>query len=210
MGDHLKKIILIIAALCCAAISCDVLAQEKAASKLTNLTSDSGINIEKMNLTLHNNTFLFGQFGLTTAEAVKFNAPRPGWMLKGIQILGWDGFKGTVPTVPRARLICIEVRDKDRNLLYRFADTQVPYFNFALNITNPIVAEIDLPPIPVSGEFYIMFYDRGAVDVGAELENSTGNSYFFNMRTLELQPAKLPWAPNQTIPVNWIIRAIGE
>jgi hypothetical protein len=204
--------IMIAAALFCAAITLAglSLAQQstQSADEETVLISDSGQNLSVMNWTLTSAIELFGQAGFDIAEAVKFTAS-DGWTLDGVQILGWDGFNGTSESVPSDGAIALEVRDSDLNLLYRFTDSQMPYFNFRNNVTSPIVASIDLPEIPVSGDFYLCFYDRGSVVVGAEVENATGNSYVFNRVNKELVPA-LPTGPNQTEPVNWVIRAVGH
>jgi len=162
-----------------------------------------------MNWTLTSVIELFGAAGFDIGEAVKFTAPSAGWTLDGVQILGWDGFNGTADSVPSNGPIALEVRDSNLNLLYRFTDSRMPYFNFRNNVSVPIVASIDLPAVPVDGDFYLCFYDRGSVVIGEELDNATGNSYVFNRVNRELVPA-LPIGPNQTQSVNWIIRAVGH
>ena len=59
---------------------------------LTVLKRDSGMNFSEMNYTLFSAVNEFGLAGLGIGEVVKFNAPKPGWKLKGVQIVGWSGF----------------------------------------------------------------------------------------------------------------------
>lgn len=149
--------------------------------------------------------------GLATAEVTKFTAPKSGYKLTRVNILGYDGFNGTASSIPTQRIIALEVRDSKFNLLYRFADTQIPYTNFLLNLTVPTLLSIELPSVPVSGEFYICFFDRGAVAVGSELQNkSTNSSFIFNEAEVTLGPASLPVSATKTAPVNWIMSVVGS
>jgi CheY-like chemotaxis protein len=97
----------------------------------------------------------FGRSGFFIAEAVKFKAPNPGWKLNSVKLVAWDGFNGTVESIPSSREIGLEVRDKDLNLLYKFADSQLPYSNYAQNATLGYPMTIEVPSIPVSDDFYI-------------------------------------------------------
>jgi hypothetical protein len=145
------------------------------------------------------------------AEAVKFKAPKPGWKLNAVQLLGWDGFNGTVESIPRERIIALEVRDKDLNLLYKFADSQLPYSNFVRNATIIYPFTINIPQIPVSNEFYVCFYDRGAIKVASERLNETSdNSFFYVEEGNQLLPAALPTQENASTPVNWIMAVSGN
>src|SRR5690606_30040304 len=119
---------------------------------------------------------------------------------------GWNGFDGNTSSIPDSDNFLIEVRDADLNLLYRMADTQNAYFTFPV----PILRAIDLPSIPVTDEFYVIFYDRGSMFIGMELENATGNSYFYDNLYSELLPVEFTDANNVTTRVNWVIRAVGE
>lgn len=207
-GDNTKKMILIIA-LCITALS---LASISIAADTQNgdvLNSYEG-NLSEKALGISNAVGLFGQAGLNVAEAVKYKAPKAGWKLQQVSVLGWDGFNGSIDSVPNDRIIAMEVRDKDLNLLYRFTDSQRPYTNFAFNRTIPTFINIDLPSVPVSDEFYICFYDRGAIGVLSEKLNTTGNSYYFNNAGNELAPAEIPVSENETALVNWIMVASGS
>lgn len=145
------------------------------------------------------------------AEAVKFKAPKPGWKLNAVQLLGWDGFNGTTESIPRERIIALEVRDKDLNLLYKFADSQLPYSNFVRNATIIYPFTINIPQIPVSNEFYVCFYDRGAIKVASEPLNETSeNSFFYVEEGNQLLPAVLPTRENASTPVNWIMAISGN
>jgi len=146
------------------------------------------------------------------AEAVKFKAPKPGWKLSTVQILGWDGYNGTVQSIPRERIIALEVRDKDLNLLYKFADSQLPYSNFIRNATETYPFTIRLPSIPVSDEFYVCFYDRGAIAVAGEVLNETSkNSFIYIEDGNTILPANLPlFKENESLPLNWIMTVGGN
>jgi hypothetical protein len=146
------------------------------------------------------------------AEAVKFKAPKPGWKLNSVQILGWDGFNGTMESIPRERIIALEVRDKDLNLLYRFADSQLPYSNFIRNATETYPFTVRLPSIPVSDEFYVCFYDRGAIAIASEILSETSeNSFIYIEDGNTLLPANLPlFKENESVPLNWIMTVRGN
>ncbi len=184
------------------------LAQSNAASAnttMTVLTQDSGTNITNMNLTLYSAGNDWGIDAFSVGETVKFTAPKPDWKLKQIRVLGWNGFNETTLAVPSPSNFLIEVRDENLNLLYRLADTQNAYF------TQPVPAliSIDIPALPLTGVFYIIFYDRSTMRVGVEVEKGTGNSYQFNSMNGELIPADFR-IDNETTKVNWVIRAVGE
>ena len=146
------------------------------------------------------------------AEAVKFKAPKPNWKLNTVQVLGWDGFNGSTQSIPRERIIALEVRDKDLNLLYRFADSQLPYSNFVRNATETYPFTISLPSIPVSDEFYVCFYDRGAIAVASEILNETSqNSFIYIEDGNTLLPSNLPlFRENESVPLNWIMTVGGN
>jgi len=171
---------------------------------MTVLKQDSGTNLSLMNMTLYSVAMDMDAFSV--GEAVKFKAPNPGWRLKQVRIAGWNGFDGNTSSIPDSENFLIEVRDADLNLLYRMADTQNAYFTFPV----PILRAIDLPSIPVSNEFYVIFYDRGSMFIEMELENATGNSYFYDSLYSGLLPVEFTDANNVTTQVNWIIRAVGE
>ncbi|HSD58153.1 MAG TPA: hypothetical protein VLB04_08220 [Methanotrichaceae archaeon] len=204
----MKKMILLIAAICCAALSYNVLAQGNVTEpQLTVLKQDTAENLSAANLTLYTAVDDFGIDAFNIGEAVKFTAPEPGWELKAVQILGWNGFNQTAGSIPQQSNFLIEIRDQNRDLLYRMADTQNAYFTFPV----PLLREIEIPSIPVTGDFYVVFYDRGSMWIGMEQENGTENSFFFNGLNKETSPAQFTYGEdNQTLKVNWVIRAAGE
>jgi hypothetical protein len=204
----LKKMILLMAALCCAALSYNVMAQGNATEpQLTVLKQDTAENLSASNLTLYTAVDDFGVDAFVIGEAVKFTAPKEGWKLKNVQVLGWNGFNQTAQSIPQQSNFLVEVRDQNKDLLYRMADTQNAYFTFPV----PLLREIEIPSIPVTGDFYVVFYDRGSMWVGMEQENGTGNSFFFNGLNKETSPAQFTYGENnQTLGVNWVIRAAGE
>ncbi|MDQ1262084.1 MAG: hypothetical protein QG575_1265, partial [Euryarchaeota archaeon] len=74
----------------------------------------------------------------------------------------------------------------------------------------PALIAIDIPALPLTGVFYIIFYDRSTMRLGVELDNGTGDSYQFNSMNGELIPAEFRIDNNESTKVNWVIRAAGE
>jgi hypothetical protein len=186
-----------------------VIAQNNAGSavpELTVLKQDSGVNLSRMNMTLYSAATDWGIDAFGVGEAVKFTAPESGWKLMQVRVAGWNGYNDTTKIIPSANDFLIEIRDKNLELLYRMSDTQNAYFTF----TAPVLRAIDIPALPVTGDFYVIFYDRGAMVMGMEQENGTGNSYFYDSLTSELIPASFKDANNKSTKVNWVIRAVGE
>ena len=204
MGDHLKKTILLLACLCCAALCINAIAAEIATSQSTTLREDSGKNYSEMNFDLFSS---FDQFGsLNIGEAVKFTAPKTGWKLQKVRVVGWSGFNNSTQTFPSERNIMLEIRDKDLNLLYKFVDTQNNYF---LSEIGPLFGEIEIPAVPVTGDFYVVFYDRGATRIGMENNDGTGNSFLF-MGGQMIPAESTIQETNETIKINWLIEAVGK
>ncbi|MFB3765463.1 MAG: hypothetical protein ACE14P_09475 [Methanotrichaceae archaeon] len=206
----MKKMMLI-AIICLAMLS---LISISPAAEAQVLKSYEGNLTEKVMANQINYTTLvryLGVPGLATAEVTKFTAPKSGYKLTRVNILGYDGYNGSAESIPMQRIIALEVRDSKFNLLYKYADTQVPYTNFLLNLTVPTLLSLELPSVPVSGEFYICFFDRGAVAVGSEVQNkSTNTSFVFNEAEAALGPASLPISQTETVPVNWIMSVVGS
>lgn len=200
----MKYTILLLACLCCAALCINAIAAQTGAPQLTTLRGDDGKNYSEKNFTLFSSLSAFGS--LNVGEAVKFTAPKAGWKLEKVQVLGWSGYNETTQTYPADRNIMVEIRDKDLNLLYKFSDSQNNYF---LSETGPKFGEIEIPALPVSGDFYVIYYDRGAAPVLMETANATGNSYLFLNGNME--PAEFPTSKNnETIAVNWMVEALGK
>lgn len=199
----MEKTILLVLAFCFLSLIGMTLAQsneEAASSNLTVLKQDTGSNF-----TMYTASSDWGIDALVVGEAVKFTAPKPDWKLMQVRVLGWNGFNNTTRTVPVPSDFLIEVRDQNMNLLYRLADTQNAYFT----LLSPEFRGIDIPALSVTGDFYIIFYDRSTMSLGMELENGTGNSYFYTSTTGELMPAVFT-IDNQSTKINWIIRAVGR
>jgi hypothetical protein len=173
---------------------------------LTILKQDSGKNFSEMNITLFSAVNEFGIAGLHIGEVVRFKAPKPGWKLKGVSIVGWSGFNNTTKLFPPDRTFLVEVRDNNTDLLYKFVDTQNIYY---ASTTGLVAQYFDIPALPVTEDFYVIFYDRGSMGLGMERENGTGNSYF--VINGQLMPAEFKTnTTNETMKVNWMIRAVGE
>ncbi|MFZ2471269.1 MAG: hypothetical protein WAW52_04930 [Methanothrix sp.] len=200
----MKNTILLLACLCCAALCINVIAAETATSKLTTLREDSEKNYSEMNVTLFSSLVEFSS--LDIGEAVKFTSPKAGWKLQKVRVLGWSGFNESLQTFPADRNIMLEIRDKDLNLLYKFADAQNNYF---LSETGPLFGEIEIPAVPVTGDFYVVFYDRGAAPIGMETSDGTGNSFIFVNG--QIMPAdRTIQETNETVKINWLIEAAGK
>ena len=168
------------------------------------LKQDSGMNFSDMNFTLFSAVSEFGLAGLQIGEVVKFNAIAV--KLNGVQIVGWSGFNNTTKQFPADRMFLIEIRDSNGDLLYRFNDIQNMYY---ASTTGAVAHKFDIPALPVTGDFFVVFYDRASMRLGMELNNATGNSYFIvngNLVPAEFKNAKT----NETQKVNWLIRAVGE
>ncbi len=173
---------------------------------MTVLKQDTAENLSAANITLYTAADDFGIDAFVIGEAVRFTAPIPNWELKSVQILGWNGFNGTTESMPVSSNFLLEIRDQNMDLLYRIEGIQNAYFTSSM----PILREIDVPSIPIMGDFYVVFYDRGSMLVGMQQEYATGNSYFFNNLNKETRPAQFTYGDNnQTLKINWVIRAAG-
>jgi hypothetical protein len=201
-GGYLMKSILTIAGLCCLALCFAAIAED--AAELTTLRQDSQTNYSLMNLSLFSSLYDLGV--LDAGEAVKFTAPKPGWKLQKVNVVGWSGYNETTETFAADRNVLLEVRDADLRLLYKFADAQNNYF---LSRTGPVVGEFEIPAVAVTGDFYVVFYDRGAAKIVMENYNGTGNSFIYSGG--ELIPAEFTDPEtNETNSVNWLIEAAGN
>lgn len=200
----MKNTILLLACLCCAALCTNAIAAQAAAPQPTTLRGDNGKNYSEINFTLFSSLVEFGSLGV--GEAVKFTAPKAGWKLQKVRVLGWSGYNQTTQSYPADRNIMVEIRDKNLNLLYKFADSQNNYF---LSDIGPRFGEIEIPALPLTGDFYVVYYDRGAAPIGTETTNATGKSYIF--LNGEMEPAEFPISENnETVSVNWLMEAVGN
>jgi len=205
----LKKVIFFMAVLFCATMINGVIAQNSAsASKLTILKEDSG-NLSKVILMPYTTFQDFGPAnGLFVGEAVKFTPPRVGWKINGIEVTGLTTYNNTTKHFAPDRNFLVEVRDKDLNLLYKFADMQNLYFAYPRE-GRILSRAIMIPAIQVTGDFYVVFYDRGSMRIAMEQTNETSNSFFFNGK--QMMPANFTTAKtNETMKINWIIRVAGK
>ncbi len=209
----MKKMVLLITVLCLMVLSLTgISAAADAKSPENQLLNSYEGNLSQKKIVSIDLLSIMGLPAYFIAEAVKFTAPKPNWKLNTVQILGWDGFNGSTQSIPRERMIALEVRDKDLNLLYRFADSQLPYSNFVRNATETYPFTIRLPSIPVSDEFYVCFFDRGAIAVASEILNKTSqNSFIYIEDGNTLLPSNLPlFRENESVPLNWIMTIGGN
>lgn len=198
VGDYLKKAILMMSVIFCAffGITDSCLAESENESEDVVLMYDSGIP------TGLSGTSLLGY----AAETVRFTPPYSPWTLTKIQIAGWNGYDNE--TIPNSeKLIYLEIRDDDLNLLYQFSDSHIPYFTH----TELTLANFEIPPLVVTSDFYVCFYDRGAVGVAYNTTNiDDDRSFFYDRYTGELVPARAEVSGSDELaPLSWIIRAVG-
>lgn len=194
---------LLFSGLCCALLCISASGADSTPEQSKTLTG-SDLNFSEANITLFSSFEVFG--ALDIGEAVKFTAPSSGFNLQKVRILAWGLFNETTQTYPAERNIMLEIRDTDLKLLYKFADGQNNYF---LSRDGPVFAEIEIPEMKMTGDFYVVFYDRGAAPIGAADVAESGNSYLFN--GAETFPAEfVDQDTNETIGYNWVIEAIGR
>jgi len=212
-GDQVKKMLLSIAMSCMIAIS--LISVSPAVEVITPddqiLYSYEGNLSEKKIIPL-SLLQIYGPPAFFMAEAVKFQAPKDNWKVSAVTLYCLDGFNGSEESIPMERIIAVEIRDKDKKLLYKFADSQFPYSNYARNISSLNPLTIDIPQIPVSDEFYICFYDRGAVLVGCEPLNDTSENSFVYVEDgykRALLPASLAESEEASTPINWLMEVSG-
>ncbi len=209
----MKKMVLLITVLCLMVLSLTgISAAADAESPENQLLNSYDGNLTQKRIVSIDLLSVMGLPAYFIAEAVKFKAPKPDWKLNTVQILGWDGYNGSMQSIPSERIIALEVRDKDLNLLYRFSDSQLPYSNFVRNATETYPFTMRLPSIPVSDEFYVCFYDRGAIAIAAEVLNKTSqNSFIYIEEGNALLPSNLPlFGQNESVPLNWIMTIGGN
>jgi len=212
-GDCLKKMVLLVIVLCLTVLSlAGITSAADAKSPEDQFLNSYQGNLSQKKIVSIDLLSVMGLPAYFIAEAVKFKAPKPGWKLNTVQILGWDGYNGSAESIPSERIISLEVRDKDLNLLYKFADSQLPYSNFVRNATETYPFTIHLPSVPVSDEFYVCFYDRGAIAVATEILNKTSeNSFIYISEGNALLPSNLPiFKDKEAVPLNWIMTIGGN
>ena len=168
---------------------------------ITILKQDSGTDFSKMNFTLA----VSPTYG--SAQTVKFTTPKSGWKLEGVLIMATDGWNASSNVLPNPLPFAIEIRDANLRLLYHYADTQLPYFTNGQGIR---MADVEVPDLPISGDFFVCFYGYRSLGLAAELQNATGNSHIFDKLSGQLFSYGLPLRNNQTLPINWLIRVAGQ
>ena len=208
----MKSMLLLITALCLLTLSLTGISSvAEAQSPVVQVLYSYEGNITQKEIIPVDLLSILGAPGYFFAEAVKFKAPKANWKINAVQLYGWDGFNGSEQTIPSERIISLEIRDKDLNLLYKFADSQLPYSNYARNATTMYPITLNIPQVPVSDEFYVCFYDRGAIAVGSERLNETSkNSFIYIEGGEQLLPAALPTGENASIPLNWLMKISGS
>lgn len=226
----MKRIILVIAILSCIVLSYGVMAVNTPAKlptkvpsnvpakvpshgnnaanstveNITILKQDSGTNFTKMNVTLQVSPII------SWAQAVEFKPPKPGWKLRGIFVMASDEWNSSSKKDPVPLPFTIDILNKDGGILYHYSDTQLGYFTRPQGAKEIKMATIEIPPLTVNDSFFVCFYGYAQIHLLTEVQNATGNSYYYDRSKGQLYHAFITTHNNKTIPVNWIIRAGGE
>ena len=211
----MKNMLLLIAALCLLTLSLTGISSvAEAQSPVVQVLYSYEGNITQKEIIPVDLLSILGAPGYFFAEAVKFKAPKANWKINKVRLYGWDGYNGSVESIPDERIFSIEIRDKDLNLLYKFSDSQLPYSNFARNATGLYPFVVNMPDVPVSDEFYICFYDRGAMAIASEfVEDISKNSFIYiegGDQLVPLQPAVIRKSEDESTPINWIMEVVGR
>jgi hypothetical protein len=167
--------------------------------------NDGGFSVSNSNMSSVQSLAYFGWNPNIVGAAVQFSPPNENWNLRKVQVVGWNIFDPKNETHPEDKFFTLEVRDKDLNLLYKLVDSRLTYFQSG----EPSMATIEIPTISMDDDFYLIFYDRGGVGVGANITEAHETSYFYNSLAEQMLPAQVTLS-NETASINWIIRAIGE
>lgn len=168
---------------------------------VTVLRQDSGTNLTKMNI-----TFTISPT-YSWAQAVRFTPPKSGWNLENILVMATDGWNATSKEQPKPLPFTIEIRNANLTLLYHYEGVQLPFFTNSNGVT---MAYIDMPLMSMKGDFFVCFYGYGSILLATEQQNATGNSYYYDERAAQLYRGVLRFRNNETVPVNWLIRAAGQ
>jgi len=122
-------------------------------------------------------------------HAVLFTPPPKPWTLKKVRVYG-------VCNVTLSGVVfALEIWDNDSNLLYKLTDYSIAYFN-----TTSEWTEIDIPDINITSDFYVCFFERGSIYVGADTDNPEMRSYVV---------IRDPNGMVKEEKLNWMIRAVG-
>jgi hypothetical protein len=194
---QLTRIALVIALLLCEILSNSGIAEDHA----DIMKQDSGTNLSEINFTLT----VSPTYG--SAQTVKFTAPKKGWVLEGILIMASDGYNSSSNGLPKPLPFAVEIRDSKLRLLYHYSDIQLPYFSAIDKIR---MAFVEIPDMPMNGDFFVCFYGYRSIGLATELQNSTGKSYLYDKVAGHLYSSDLPLINNETLPINYLIRVVGK
>ena len=89
----------------------------------------------------------------------------------------------------------LEIWDNDYNLLYKLTDYSQAYFDAEFEW-----AEIDIPDINVTSDFYVCAFERASIDIGVDIDNPAMRSYVV---------IRDPKSMAKDEGLNWMIRAVG-
>ena len=113
----------------------------------------------------HNFTIdLFPQADI--GHAVLFTPPSKPWTLEKVRVYGkWINLSG-------GTIFALEIWDNDSHLLYKLTDYSLAYFNPTLKWTK-----IDIPDINITDDFYVCFFERGSIAIGADIDKPAKRSF---------------------------------
>jgi len=130
-------------------------------------------------------------------HGVLFTTPASNWTLSKVAI------SGMLNPDSDQDLFVLEIWDENLNLLYNKADNPKSYFGDEL-----AWAEIDVPDVTLSGNFFICIFEFSSVYVGADLSNvSSGRSVVVSRNPNKIDSWDLSYPRNET---DWSILALGH
>jgi len=169
------------------------LTQDLAAqSRMTALDAAGDVIMEYLYLEMPFDADLNRRIDL--GHVVHFTPPGPV-IVEGVVINGtYDNESGFVP-------FTVELWDDKDGLLYKITDISVAYFS-----TEPGLTVIEIPAIKIDGDFYVIFYSRSSVAVGAYVGASNNMSFVVARGGLGMSPALSPDGKS----LEWAIRFAGR
>ena len=127
-------------------------------------------------------------------HAVLFTHPGP-FIVNAIYIDGeYTNESGYVP-------FAVELMDENGRLLYKLTDISAAYFPTKYGSESTV---IEIPATKIEGDFYVIFYPRNSVAVGAYV-GALDNRSFMVARGLGMFPAV-----TEGHPFEWAISVVGR
>ena len=130
---------------------------------------------------------------LDLGHVVHFTYSRPFIVDEIVINATYDNESGFVP-------FAVELWDDKGGLLYKITDISAAYFS-----TEPWSTRIEIPATNTDGDFFIVFYPRSSVAVGAHI-GALDNRSFMAARGLGMIPA----VTLEGNPFEWAISVVGR